>query len=117
MALTAQDDTLFSGDDHSLSLTAKDADDNTLDITGASFNWGLYRSKVSANAEITKQSGVSPSEIEIANAAAGLVTVFLFPTDTSAISGDFYHELQMAASNGKITTVAFGTLTIKGDQV
>ena len=115
MALTTQNDEFYSGDHRTLTFTVKDGADVVVDITGATFLWTVRRSVLSAVAEISLVSGESPSEIDILVAASGTVQVVLVPTDTAALSGDFYHELQMTDVEGNVTTVAFGTLTIKED--
>jgi hypothetical protein len=117
MALTSQNDEFYSGDRRSLNFTVKDGNDAVIDITGATFLWTCRRSVLSADAEISKVSGESPSEIDIVDAANGRVDVEIDPVDTAAISGDFYHELQMTDAQGNPTTVAFGTLTINQDAI
>ena len=115
MALTTQNDSFYSGDHRTFTFTVKDGDAVVIDITGASFLWTCRRSALSAVAEISKVSGESPSEIDILVAANGTLVVSIYPSDTAGISGEFYHELQMTDAFGNVTTVAFGTLTIKED--
>lgn len=117
MALTAQNDEFYSGDRRTLEFTVRNPAGAVVDITGASFLWTCRRSVLSAVAEVDKVSGESPSEIDIVDAGNGRVDVELYPVDTDAISGDFYHELQMTDAQGNPTTVAFGTLTINEDAI
>ena len=118
MTATAQNFSMTSGDNHKLRFTIKDELGAVVDVTGATFEWGLaeYSSNdplegFSGPTLISKSTGLG---ITIIDALNGLVDVDLDPADTDDLVGIYYHELEMTLG-GKITTVAVGLGTITGD--
>ena len=58
----------------------------------------------------------SPGPIVLITPAAGLIEVYVYPADTAALAGEFYHELQMTL-DGAISTVLYGQATIVKDLI
>lgn len=83
-----------------------------VDVTGATFyctgkTSPLTQSDVQAQFQKTSGSG-----IVIANAAGGLVTVTIAPSDTSSLTAQtrLYVDVQMNEADGTVTTVSAGQL-------
>lgn len=111
MAATGQDFTLYVGNDAALEFALLDAAGDALDITGASFAWGMAP-RFTGTATLDKNSG-SPSEFDITDAAGGLLTVHIQATDTLEMDpGVYRHELRMTDSTGEIETVATGLVNL-----
>ncbi len=117
MALGIQNSTIemHSGDSKSFVFTVVDDQAAAVDITNATFRWGLSKLKSESDkptprgaALVTKTVGTG---IAISNGPQGIVTVTIEPADTATLKGSFYHELEMTLS-GNPFTVAFGQIDI-----
>lgn len=111
---------LFSGDTKRLNYTVKDGAGTAIDITTATFRWGLSKlgkpktagePSPQGAALLTKTVG---SGITLTAPTLGQLTVALDPADTASLKGSFYHELEMVLS-GDTSTVAFGQIDVKRD--
>ena len=112
MAATAQDATIWSGDDVDLQITVTDPDTETpKQLQGASVRWVLFNRETGAVA-FTKTTS---DDITITNAAAGIFTVALDAADTDELCGVYGHEAQVTDAGGRKSTVTTGTLTIERD--
>ena len=111
---------MFSGDTKRLNYTVKDGNGVVIDITTATFRWGLSKlgkpktagdpsPQVAPLLEKTISSG-----IVLTAPTLGQLRVTLDPADTADLKGEFYHELEMVLS-GVTSTVAFGQIDIKKD--
>jgi hypothetical protein len=112
MAVTNQDFTIYQGDEPVLQFTVQDSAGAALDITGATFKWGLARSL----AKTSSVSKTSVSGITIIDGPTGRVDVTLLQADTVGLSGIFVHELSMTLG-AKENTVSTGTVTINDSTV
>lgn len=93
---------IVSGDTHTLLVRVKDANGDPVDIGGAAIKWRCARSKGRA-AAVSKQTGG---------------TVAIFPTDTEALAGAFYHEAEVKfLPDNSVSTVMEGALTIDRDLI
>jgi len=106
MAAEGQNFTMHQGDDRDLIFTIKDSAGVAVNISGFSFKWRME----AGSSSVTKNS-TTASEITVTDGAAGEVTVYLDPSDTLALAGDFHHELQSTAA-GVVTTEAIGLATL-----
>jgi hypothetical protein len=112
MASTAQDATIWSGDDVDLQITVTDpATDTPKQLQGASVRWVLFDRRA-GQIVLTKTTGAG---ITLTNAAAGIFTVALDAADTDALAGVYTHEAQVTDAGGRKSTVTTGTLTIMRD--
>jgi len=100
---------MTAGDTKTLVISVKDASGNPVNITDASIKWQAGRSfgKASSISKATGGSGIS-----ITDAANGVFTVTLNPSDTESLKGTFYHEAQVTGSDSAISTVISGTMKI-----
>ena len=118
MTATNQDVAMFSGDTRVLAFTITQAGGSTpVDLTGATIKWRCARKLsggFSSTVTLSKSLGAG---ITVTNADAGQLQVLLSPADTAALSGRFYHELEITDVAGNVSTVAIGTLTIAKDLI
>ena len=61
--------------------------------------------------------GGSGSGITVIDVAAGRIDIVLDATDTDALSGEYYHELQLTSAISEISTVLYGQVTIAKDLI
>jgi len=109
LAAVDQDVVLYQGDGVDLDFTVYQSDGVTpKNVTGAAFDWKAAR-KLSSDAPLITKS--TASGITVADALNGLVKVALATGNTSALDGEYEHELVMTLS-GKPKTVATGKLTV-----
>lgn len=105
MAYIDQNFKMYKGDHKQLVFTVED--ETTL--TGATIKWSLAYSP-SGSALIEK---LSTDESEITT-SDNTFTVYLDPADTEDLSVNYryYHEAEIEDSDGYITTVAIGYMTL-----
>lgn len=108
MTATAQDFTLYAGDDATLTVTVTESG-SAKNLVGASVTWVLY-DRFSRAAVLTK---TTDDDVTITNGAGGILTVDIASADTSALNGAYYHECKVTDSDGNISTVSTGTVTIR----
>ena len=105
--MNVQDIDLWSSENRSETLTARDSNNAVVDLTGGTLSWraGLNESDY---AMITK----APS---IVSAAAGTYSVVLTPSDTQNMDGDYRHQTFFTTSGGSVSVVNAGRLRVRGD--
>jgi hypothetical protein len=109
-AAPEQDFEMHQGDSKRLLVTVKTPAGAVVSLVGAqSIKWWVAKRVTSSVRLLEKSVG---SGITVTNAAGGLLTIALNPADTKAVSGDYYHELEVIDSAGDIGTVLRGTVTI-----
>ena len=124
MAIGTQSDlTMHSGDTRLIQITIVDSGGsspiNVSTLTGAQVTWALSKKSKDTTAPrgsslVTKTLG---SGISFTNTGSdGKIDVLLSPADTAALSGDYYHELQLTISDA-IYTVLYGKVTIAKDLI
>jgi len=110
----ATDFEMFSGDNKILSVSVVDSAGVAVDLTSATASWQLARSN---DAAPLIQKATGGSGIVITDAAGGVLEITLSASDTDALKGSFYHELQVIDTSGNIATVLAGNATIKRDLI
>ena len=101
---------MHQGDTKRLVVTIVDPAGAPISLVAVdSVKWWVAKKVTSTVRLIEKSVG---SGIEVTNAAGGVVTISLDPDDTEAVSGSYYHELEVIDSAGDIGTVLRGTMTI-----
>jgi hypothetical protein len=119
MAIGTQSDfSMHSGDTRTLEITVKDEDSAVVNISTATITWALSKQDSASVAPkgaaiVTKTVG---DGVTITDGPNGRVDVAISAADTSALSGDYYHELEVTISSS-VSTVLFGTVTIKKDLI
>ena len=109
---------MHSGDTRVLEITVVDENQAAVDLSAADVTWAL--SKKAADEVLPKGSAlltkVVGNGIAIVDAVTGRADVTIDPSDTEALAGDFYHELQVVLG-GAVSTVLYGTVTIVKDLI
>ena len=101
------DDILFySGDSRNLVITVTNADNEPVDLTGASIEWILINQN---NAVLTKSVGLG---ITINNPTGGQFTIALTIKDTRPLSGTYQHMARVTTSNENSSIVLTGTINV-----
>lgn len=110
MTATAQDATIYAGDDAVLRFSLTDEDGDALDVTGYAFAWAM-RGAGGAVA-ISKATG---SGIAVSGAASGgVVEVTLSHDDTADLAPIGHpHQLEGTDGSGTVSTLAEGVITVK----
>lgn len=107
--MTAQiRDEMHSGDTLVATIPITDGDGAPVDLTGAS---ATYRIVSGDNTQVH----VTKTESDGLVLAGSTVTLTLSPADTAALSGIYYHEMEITDTAGNVSTVLAGTLTIRKD--
>ncbi len=102
---------VFSGNDIVLkvSVTDEDNDGAALSLLGAQeLIWSLAK-KAGGTALITK---ALVTGVTITDAENGKVDVVINAADLEPLKGEYYHEMRLTNSQGKKSTLMFGTVTI-----
>lgn len=108
MAETNQDFTIWAGNDVVLRITVEMNEDQVL--LGAEIRWWMARSKWAATPLITKALGAG---IELTDDSQVAFDVTLDAADTEGLHGAYYHEAEIIETNGKVSTVTVGSVTIR----
>lgn len=111
---------MVSGDSKQLNITATESDGTAIDLTGVSaIKWSLF-STTNGTEILTKTLG---SGITVTTALSGVFAVVLDPADTTSLSGEYRHEVQITDASSNILTLSentnldSGTLTIRKDLI
>jgi len=115
MTLILEEIEIPSGDDFIMRATAKDKQGVIVDITGVTINWNMRERDVTGAIILSK---VTPTEINIVDAAAGRFNVNIDAVDTAALLLKYYfHEGQITDGSGNITTSFQGMIQLIQDSV
>lgn len=100
---------VFSGENRTLTLHARDANNAVQNLTGLTIAWnvGWPPQDVSMTNAVFSKIGT------IASASAGTFTVAILPGDTTDIFGDYEHQAVTTDSSGNLAVVSRGRLAIK----
>lgn len=96
----------YQGDTQNLVVSITDENNNTVDISSATFKWNLDSRSYPVNKDM------SSGDITLSNPSIGEVTIKINPEDTANLSGVFFHELEMTDADGNISTVIQDKITI-----
>jgi len=109
--IIAQNYELFSGDTAIYKVAVKDKDDAAQDITGATCRFVMSkRAGGTPLVDLTNGTGIT-----IDDATGGLLTITVPAADSIDLSGAYRWELQITDAAGRVSTVAFGTVTLRKD--
>jgi hypothetical protein len=104
----ARDITIYKGDSYTHEVRIKNSANTAINITGRTYRVQMRQSKASSSILLTFATTIT-------NAANGIVTFTLQPSDTSNISvGTYYYDFE--ETNGSyVTTLMGGKLVITGE--
>lgn len=114
-----QNDTFYANNKRVLKFTLTNEDESpaiALDCTDLTVRWAM--SKFSSTGQylttpILEKTEADGITFESDDPTLGVVLVTIDPVDTAALSGKFYHELEVIDGSGNPVIVATGTLIIK----
>lgn len=123
MAKTNQNVTFYAGNKQVFMWTLLDDDafgtDVPLPLGGREVRWAMSRfnddGTYSTEPTLVKSSLNGTDEVEVTDAANGLVRVYVDGIDTVDLDGKFYQELEVVDDNGagEPVVVATGVITIR----
>ena len=103
------DFTMTAGDSKTVTVSVTEQSDGAAtNITGATISWKAARS-LRKSPVLTKTTAAG---IAITSGAGGTFDITLDPSDTTSLSGDFYHEAKVTFTTGEVATVLRGVMTI-----
>jgi hypothetical protein len=115
MAIITQNFSIRRGDTWVETWNILDALGAAVDVTGAKFYMTIKNNTGDADPGVLQLTSPS-SGIVITTAASGIVTATITATQSAALAAQTYvYDIQMKASNGDVTTLDTGTLTVSPD--
>jgi len=101
-------DDYTQGDDLVIEVTIKDEDGDRVDVSGASFRYGVAE-KLGEDPifEKTTSDGIS-----IVDGPSGEIEIEIDSSDTETLQGFYRHELELVNSSGEVSTVVIGNIEI-----
>jgi hypothetical protein len=103
VTMVRQNGTMFAGDSQEIVIFI-DAEPESL--VGSSFVWALM-TRNEWSILVTKSFGQG------ATLSESTITIKLDPDETEELAGAYYHEAELTDSNGNVSTILTGTITIK----
>lgn len=100
---------MFSGENRTLTLHARDANNNVQNLTGLTIAWNVGWPPQ----DLSLWSAIFSKPGTILSASAGTFTVALVPSDTQDIYGDYQQQAVTTDSSGLVAVVSRGRLAIK----
>lgn len=99
---------LYAGETVTLVIDVvdKDNDDEAVDLTGATVTWIAKRSGTTL---FTKTVG---SGITLSTSVTGRMSVSISASNTSSASGAYEYQCRVTLSDGTVSTVQTGTMTV-----
>lgn len=113
---SAQNQTMFRGDDKTFEITVKDSDDVAVDLTGGTMFFSVKETENDPTALITKDSAVGITEIEFTNPTGGIAQIKLVPADTRNLkAGEYLYDVQFTTTTSTKHTLVKAKLTLFDD--
>jgi hypothetical protein len=105
---------MFAGDTKRLHFTITNGASPPvpLDITDAAVSWQASRGTVARFSRTPVLAKAVGAGITVTDAFNGAFTVDLDPADTSALSGSYYHEVQISDAAGDVATAFTGEFRV-----
>lgn len=99
-----------AGDDNIFEVSVQDQNGDPKTLVGAqAIRWWVAR-KVTSSARVIEKA--LASGITVTDPAGGVLQIAIDADDTEGLKGDYYHELEVVDSSGKVQTVLIGTVTV-----
>lgn len=111
MTATGQNVSMFKGDNHTITVTVRDAAGAVKDLTGATVKWAMNNTP---NGTPKLSKSTITSGVAITDAPAGVCVVTIAQSDTISLAPNtYYHELEVTDAAGTKATVMTGSFVIK----
>lgn len=100
---------VFAGEDRTMTLYARDADNAPASLTGKTISWRVGRGprNIETSWPIFTKTGSTIS------ASAGTFSVTVTPSDTQYLSGDYQHQAVTTDGSGNVAVVTVGQLRVR----
>lgn len=107
MTQTNQNFEIYQGDTKNIVVTVSNNDGTLMDITAVSIKWRLKIKNTISIDKTTTNGGIS-----ITDSVNGKFTIHLVPSDTTSITGNFYHEAEITDVLGNVSTIFTGVAKV-----
>lgn len=106
-----QEITIDQGDDQTVRFTITDEDGAVIDASAGTFKFTVkqFYDDTSAQFQITDSD-----DIDISQAASGIVDVAIQPADTATLAGRYVYDLEMTLAS-KVRTLRRGRFFVRKD--
>lgn len=101
----------FRGDSFTLNLNFTDSNDAVINITG----WTVFFTIKSKVSDADAAAVVSKTITSHTNAAQGQTVVSLSPTDTAALDGEYFYDIQFKKADGTVKTLVKSNIRFEED--
>ena len=108
---TLKDLSNLRGDTAKYTLTITKADGTAQDITG----WTVWMTIKAAFSDTDAQAKVQKIVTTHTNPTGGVTTITILASDTTALSGTYYYDIQIKKTDATIETVLYGDYVISED--
>jgi len=96
---------IYAGDTAQVNIGVTQSD-VAASLSNASVVWIVEESPKSGSlVRLTTDNGISVS--------GSIITLSISPSNTSSLTGNYYHEVEVVDVSGNISTVTTGTVTVK----
>ena len=100
----SNDFAMFAGDNRTIKITVRNAQDAIVNITGATIDWKA--ATVPFSTPILEKAG------QIIDGPAGRFDVSLLPVDTALLMGNLFHWAVITEAGNKVSTMYLGVIAI-----
>lgn len=112
MTATNQNFSMYTGDSKTIQVNVTDANNNVIDLTGATVKWVLQQFPTSTTYQIEKD--VVNGGIALINASGGIFQINLSANDTKTLQqGTYFHQAKVIDILGNASTVFTGNVTFQ----
>jgi hypothetical protein len=109
MGATNQSFNMMAGETRKMNVTITDPSGKAINLSGATIQWVLKRD-VSSPAIVQKTLGAG---VSITDIATGKILIFLEPTDTQNLSGNYYHIAKLTDGLGEVSYPFKGNIYVE----
>ncbi len=105
-----QDIDLYQGENRTLSLAARDSSNLPSNLTGKTISWGVSFPPYAPD----WQDSIITKTGTVTDAANGLYTVAILPSDTKCLmEGNYIHQAYTTDNAGSVSVVTAGTFRLR----
>lgn len=106
---------LTAGDSKTLAVQVTDDQGDPVDINGAAIRYAVVDGRGGSTVVGPKSDG--GAGITVTDAAGGVFEVYLDPSDTQDLLGEYWHEAEYEDGDGDVTTVFTGSFVVRPDSI
>jgi len=102
---------VYRGDDKTWNLNFTDANDDPIDLTGATVFFTVKVNKTDKDSDAI----ISKDQASHVDAVNGQTTIVLTNSDTDVKIGNYYYDIQLVDTSGIVTTIVVGAFRVNQD--